>query len=243
MAKFDISAAANGIKTGDPLEAKVEPDRTRRGLRSDSIRMRGARVAMGPIHRGIHPQVGTAAILSYLLLSSTSGADPVALGPTGTAPDVPQRTSSPAVANAPLPPSWDLDGLYLWLGPTGAASREGAQWDSTFGGDATVIRVREHESLGAVGATLGAARWTVRGGGRIWLDALAGTPALGHMFGVSAGPFVELSDLHHPRLGGSLGVWAFVGVTPYARVGTVEGLGAFAEVGLHIALPVIRSRR
>lgn len=194
---------------------------------------------MGPNHRGIHPQVGTAAILSYLLSSTAALAD----GPTSVAPDVPPRTTTPAVANRPLPPSWDLDGLYLWLGPTGAASREGSQWDSTIGGDATVIRVREHEMLGAVGGTLGAARWTARGGGRIWLDALAGTPAWGRMFGASAGPFLELSDLHHPRLGGSVGVWAFFGVTPYARIGAVSGLGAFAEVGLHIALPVIRSRR
>ncbi len=198
---------------------------------------------MGPIHRGIQPQVGTAAILSFLLLSSTSVADPLALGPTGVAPDVPPRTTTPVVAAQPLPPSWDLDGLYLWLGPTGAASFEGSQWDSTFGGDATVIRVREHELLGAAGATLGAARWTERGGGRIWLDGLLGTPLLGHMAGLSAGPFVELSDIHHPRVGGSVGVWAFLGVTPYARVGAVEGLGTFAEIGLHIALPVIRSRR
>ena len=143
----------------------------------------------------------------------------------------------------PRPPTWDLDGLYLWLGPIAAASREASQWDSTIGGDATVIRVREHESLGAIGGTLGAARWTARGGGRIWLDGLAGTPAWGRMFGVSAGPFVELADLHHPRIGGSIGVWAFLGVTPYARIGAVSGLGAFAEVGLHIALPVLRSRR
>ncbi len=194
---------------------------------------------MGPVLRGIHPQVGTTAILSLLLLSSPAHAD----GPTSLVPDVPARTTTPTAAAQPLPPSWDLDGLYLWLGPTGAASWEGSQWDSTIGGDATVIRVREHEPLGAVGATLGAARWTVRGGGRIWLDGLAGTPALGRMFGASAGPFVELSDLHHPRIGGSIGIWAFLGVTPYARVGAVEGLGAFAEVGLHIALPVIRSRR
>ncbi len=194
---------------------------------------------MGPDLRGIHPQVGTAAILSLLLLSAAARAD----GPTSIAPDVPPRTTSPVAAAQPLPPSWDLDGLYLWLGPTGAASWEGSQWDSTIGGDATVIRVREEHMLGAIGATLGAARWTERGGARIWLDGLAGTPALGRMFGVSAGPFVELSALQHPRVGGSIGVWAFLGVTPYARIGAASGVGAFAEVGLHIALPVIRSRR
>jgi hypothetical protein len=138
-------------------------------------------------------------------------------------------------------PSWDLDGLYIWLGPTGAASRIDADWDSTFGADATVVRVRERAALGVIGATLGASRWTARGGGRIWLDGLLGT-RVGRMVGVSAGPLLELSELSHPRLGGSLGLWAFVGVTPFVRVGTVSDLGNFVEIGVHIALPVIRRR-
>jgi hypothetical protein len=167
-------------------------------------------------------------------------ADPVSSIP----PDPPPSTApSPAPV---LRPSWDLDGTYLWLGPTGAASWAGAHgmtdagWDSTFGADATIVRVREHELLGAIGGSLGASRWTVRGGGRIWVDALAGTPLLGHMIGASAGPLVELSDTAHPRFGGSIGVWGFLGVTPFARVGVVDSLGTFAEIGVHIALPVIR---
>jgi hypothetical protein len=146
------------------------------------------------------------------------------------------------VPAAPPLPSWDLDGLYLWLGPTIAAGRGGAEWDSTFGGDATVIRVREREHLGVLGLTFGASRWTVRGGGRVWLDGLVGT-RLGRMVGLSAGPVLELSELAHPRLGGSVGVWAFLGVTPFVRAGTVQQLGGFVEVGVHIALPVIRWRR
>ena len=51
---------------------------------------------------------------------------------------------------------------------------------------------------------------------------------------------VELGELAHPRPGGSIGLWAFVGVTPFVRVGIVEKLGGFAEVGLHISLPVLR---
>ena len=147
----------------------------------------------------------------------------------------PQPTAPPAEAV----PSWDLDGTYLWLGPSGAASRIDAEWDSTIGADITVIRVRERNVLGAVGATLGASRWTVRGGGRIWLDGLVGTRVL-RMVGVSAGPLVELSELAHPRLGGSLGLWAFVGVTPFVRAGMVSDLGGFVEIGVHVALPVIR---
>jgi hypothetical protein len=157
-------------------------------------------------------------------------------------------------------PSWDLDGLYLWLGPTGAASRiarsgpaggrstpDGstqvidAQWDSTIGASLSIVRVREAEALGAIGASLGASRWTERGGGRVWLDGIVGT-RLGRMVGVTAGPLLELSELSRPRVGASVGAWAFVGVTPFVRLGTVQDLGGFVEIGVHIALPVIRRR-
>jgi hypothetical protein len=60
------------------------------------------------------------------------------------------------------------------------------------------------------------------------------------MYGASIGPLVELSELAHPRVGGSVGIWAFFGPTPYARVGVVEEIGAFVEIGLHLALPVFR---
>lgn len=155
-------------------------------------------------------------------------------------PDPPERSGPPVVAPATFKMSSDLDGLYLWIGPVGAASHVDAQWDSTFGGDVSVVRVREHELVGTIGVTAGASLWTVRGGERIWVDALAGTQLLGHMAGVSAGPILEIADLHHPRVGGSVGLWAFAGVTPFVRVGEVQQLGMFAEIGVHIALPAIR---
>lgn len=163
-------------------------------------------------------------------------ADPVAVT---IVPDAPRRAQVPTLPAPTLWPSWNLDGLYVWLGPTAAASFVHSRWDSTFGADATVVRVRERESLGVIGGTLSASRWTVRGGGRVSVDALVGTH-IGRMVGASIGPIVELSDVAHPRLGASVGVWAFVGITPFARVGVVEGLGAFAEIGVHIALPVVR---
>ena len=171
----------------------------------------------------------------------TSYARADAYVPTQIDPDPPSRRAPAAAGAVAAEPSWDLDGLYLWLGPTGAASRIDAEWDSTIGADATVIRIRERETLGAIGVTLGASRWTVRDGGRIWLDGLAGT-RLWRMVGVSAGPIVELAELAHPRFGGSVGVWAFFGVAPYVRTGMVSDLGGFVEVGVHIALPVLRSR-
>src|SRR6185369_10345500 len=97
----------------------------------------------------------------------------------------------------------------------------------------------EGAGLGAIGAAAGASLWAARGGGRLWLDGLAGTRLGGRMLGASIGPLVELGELAHARVGGSVGLWAFLGPTPYARVGIVED-GAFVEVGLHLALPVFR---
>jgi hypothetical protein len=159
---------------------------------------------------------------------------------SSTIPDPPARRGPPAVGPSRLPASSDLDGLYVWLGPIGAAGRLDSTWDSTFGADLSIVRVREGARLGTVGATAGAGLWTERGGGRIWLDGVAGTRLGGRMYGASIGPLVELSELAHPRIGGSIGLWAFFGATPYARAGIVEDLGPFVEVGLHLALPVFR---
>ena len=187
--------------------------------------------------RGILSPVGWILICCWLL-GNHSDADPLAFVPTTISPDPPPQT-------APEPPrtfrdSSDLDGTYLWLGPEGAANWIDSQWDSTFGIDASIVRVRERETAAALGASLGAAKWTSRGGGRLWTDLLVGTSLGGHMIGVSAGPLLELSDFAHPKIGGSVGIWGFVGITPYARVGTVSGLGNFAEIGIHIALPAFR---
>src|SRR5438270_8818954 len=184
MAKFDISRAAGDPNTGVGKQANDEPAPLQRHLRSDSIRMPPRSGRRRRIRWGVHSQVGLPAILACFL-----GVIPIA-------------NAEPSV----LRPSWDLDGFYVWLGPTGAASHIDAQWDSTFGGDAAFVRVREREAIGACGATLGASRWTVRGGGRIWIDALIGTRVLGHMVGASAGPIVELAELDRPHYGGSVGV-------------------------------------
>ncbi len=157
-----------------------------------------------------------------------------------TLPDPPPRRGSPVVGPSRLRPAQDLDGLYVWLGPIGAAGRLDATWDSTFGADLSIVRVREGAPLGTIGATAGASLWTERGGGRIWLDGIAGTRLGGRMYGASIGPLVELAELAHARFGGSIGVWAFFGVAPYARAGVVEDLGGFVEIGLHVALPVLR---
>jgi hypothetical protein len=169
-------------------------------------------------------------------LASTAVADPAVT----TVPDAPAARQPVVVPPATFRSSWDLDGTYLWLGPIGAASFVDSTWDSTFGGEAAVVVVRERSPLGLFGANLGASRWTERGGGRVWVDGLAGTRLLGRMVGASLGPILELSELARPKLGASIGVWGFAGITPFARVGTVSQLGMFAELGVHIALPVLR---
>jgi len=196
-------------------------------------------IALKAIHWGFGPQVFARpfqrALAALLVMLQTAAADPVA----ATIPDAPAAPQPVVVPRASLPPSWDLDGTYLWLGPIGAASFLD-KWDSTFGGEAAVVVIRERAVLGLAGVDLGASRWTVRGGGRIWIDGIFGTRLLGRMVGASVGPILELSDVVHPKLGASIGVWGFVGVTPFARVGTVTDLGMFAELGIHIALPVLR---
>jgi hypothetical protein len=163
-----------------------------------------------------------------------------AADPVTTVPDAPSTPPPVVVPPARFAPTWDLDGTYLWLGPVGAASRIDARWDSTFGGEAAVVAVHERATLGLYGATIGASRWTARGGGRVWVDGLLGTPLAGRMMGASIGSILELSDLAHPKLGASIGVWGFFGITPFARIGAVSDLGMFAELGVHIALPIVR---
>lgn len=168
------------------------------------------------------------------------GVTSAAADPASTIPDPPARSEAPVVGPPRFRPSWDLDGTYVWLGPTIAASHVVGAWDSTVGGDLAIIRIRERSPLSAIGGTAGGSLWTERGGGRLWADALVGTRLGGWMIGATAGPIVELSDVVHPRYGASFGVFAFLGVTPFARLGYVEGLGGFFEIGVHLTLPVLR---
>jgi hypothetical protein len=155
-------------------------------------------------------------------------------------PDPPARSAAPHVSPGQFGPSWDLDGTYLWLGPMGTATHVDTDWDSTIGGQAAVTRVRERNALAAVGGAFGASLWTERRGGRLWLDVIAATRIGGWMVGASAGPILELHSTQHPRVGGTVAVWGFVGITPFARVGAVDELGWFGELGVCIALPVLK---
>ena len=144
-------------------------------------------------------------------------------------------------APAPLRAASDLDGLYLWVGPTGAATRIEGGWDSIFGGGVQVLRVREGAWLGAVGAWIGGGHYAERDGGRVWVEGVVGTRRLlGQMIGVSVGPVVELGDLRHPRVGVQGSIWCFAGVVPYAKAGVLEASGSYVELGLSLSLPALR---
>ena len=185
--------------------------------------------------------IGVTATASTALAapSASPGTQPT-LTPIAT--DLPPRSGAP-VSGGPsgFRESSNLDGFYLWLGPVGAATRLDPGWDSVFGGDLAAVRVREHQRLGAVGGDFGFSKYTASSGGRLWLDAVVGTRLGGRaMVGLTAGPVLEVSDLQHPRAGASVGAWAFVGVTPFVRIGVVNESGVFVEIGLHVALPVFR---
>lgn len=135
----------------------------------------------------------------------------------------------------------DLDGLHLFVGPVGAATQIGGEWDSAWGGTAALVRVRERAGIGVVGGWLGAAHYGASDGGRVWLDGVVGTRrVLGKMLGVGAGPVVELGALQHPRLGMQGSIWCFAGVVPYARLGVLESSGSFVELGVSVSLPALR---
>lgn len=135
----------------------------------------------------------------------------------------------------------DLDGLHLFVGPIGAATHVGGDWDSAWGGSLVLLRVREQAWLGTAGAWLGGAHYAATDGGRLWLDGVIGTRRLvGRMIGVGAGSVVELGQLQHPRLGAQASIWCFAGVVPYARLGVLDASGPFVELGVSLSIPTLR---
>lgn len=147
----------------------------------------------------------------------------------------------PPQAQPTLRASSDLDGGYLYLGPVGAAISIDGAWDGAFGASLSWLRVREHRPVAAAGVSLGAARYSARDGGRVWLEGIAGTRrVLGVLAGITAGPLLELGDVQHARPGVTGGIWLFAGVTPFVRAGFVAQAGGFVEAGLQVPLPVWR---
>jgi hypothetical protein len=151
--------------------------------------------------------------------------------------------SRPAAADdAPrLRSTADLDGIYLALGPAGGAVYTRSSWDSGFGGEISLVRVREQEFLGALGLGIGGIRFATEDRGRIWADVQLGSRRpLGLGAGLNAGVTAELDAVIPPRWGAQATLWVFLGVLPYVRVGTIQQSGLFVDLGVKIALPVLR---
>ncbi len=142
----------------------------------------------------------------------------------------------------------DLDGFYITLGPVMNAVRASGVWDASFGGEALLMRVRERAALSAAGIGLGAARYARagdrgvdRGSGRVWADFhLATRPLGGPVVGIGIGAAADIDPVIAPRWGAQLTIWAFVGVIPFVRIGTIQKNGAYIDFGIKVALPAVR---
>ena len=145
--------------------------------------------------------------------------------------------SLPAAGRADLPSPADLDGWYLTIGPVGAASHVAGDWLSAFGLEASVVRVTEHGLPGAIGLCGGGVSYAGRAGGRLWaeIEVGLGSPL---PLGLGVGAAVEVDPVEPPRSGVEATLWAYAGLVPYVRVGTVKISGGFIEAGVMIKVPV-----
>ncbi len=133
----------------------------------------------------------------------------------------------------------NLDGTYIGLGPVASALWIDGEVDGAFGGEASLLRIREHAALTAVGAWVGGYKYSERNGGRVWLELLFGISTPLVPIGVALGPTIEPRELGAARVGGQLSVWLFAGALPYVRVATFDRGPTVLEVGLRVTLPAI----
>ncbi len=239
----DRAVAGAGGDTDPRVEASVGPveaSRVGRQIPGDRTRLRTADHAAGGVsaRRSSPPRALGPQVPAGRTWSERRGRALVAVAAVGVL-NVGPAAADPAPRT--LRAASDLDGLHLWLGPVGAATRVEGDWDSAWGGTVAVVRVRERAPLAAAGLWLGGARYAARDGGRLWLDGIAGTRRLGgRMLGVGVGPVLELGELRHLRPGAQASIWCFAGVVPYARVGVLEASGPFVELGLSLSVPALR---
>lgn len=142
----------------------------------------------------------------------------------------------------------DLDGLYLALGPVASVMHSGSAYDGSFGGEISLVRVRERAIVRATGLNIGAVRYAQvgarglgRGYGRMWadLEGAVGRPR-GLVAGLALGITAEVDPIEEPRWGAQATIWTFVGVIPFVRVGSVQKNGTYIDFGIKVALPVLR---
>ena len=131
---------------------------------------------------------------------------------------------------------------FVAVAAVAGADRVAGTWDEGFGGEVGVGHLtRAGEAGTSWVVSVGALAFATRTGGRAWTEVAVARRPLGDvLIGVGLGPAIELDRQRKPRLGAEATLWAYTGIVPYLRVGTVEREGAFAEAGLRIALPAAR---
>lgn len=130
---------------------------------------------------------------------------------------------------------------YLVLAPLGGAVHLGGSWDAGSGAALSLVRVRAGRGLALAGTQVGGLRLASREHGLVWADLLAGSRALGGLLmGLGAGVHAELSPVFSMRWGGHATIWAFLGITPYGRIGVVQRAGTYVEFGIQVPLPAFR---
>lgn len=212
-----------------PRKARGGPQ----GLRGATSRDHTSRGRAPLGRRGVGRLQWRAAVSLVVGALLASGGGP---GPTSALADEPAPTRPPTFRSTA-----DLDGTYLWLGPSGAAARVDDGWYSSWGGGVQLVRVRERARVGVVGAWLSGVHYAGRDGGRVALEAVIGTRrVLGPMLGLGLGPVLELGERHHPWAGGQVSAWLYAGVSPYVRLGAVANAGAYLELGVQVSLPARR---
>jgi len=132
-----------------------------------------------------------------------------------------------------------LKAFYVAIGPIGVVQRAEGNWDSAFGAELNLTRVRESAAISALGLSIGGSKLSERDGGRFWLGALAGIDRLpGKVpIGLSLGGILDVDAVRHARWGGYATLWFYAGVMPFVRVSTIQKSGSGVELGLSIPLP------
>ena len=178
-----------------------------------------------PHRRGSYPCVRVWSAAALLLVSAAT---------------VPARADTAPPAED-LAQSAELDGVYLALGPRGAAVRSEGGWDAAFGAELSIYRYRDDARLSILGISGGVLQLSELDGGHALAELGAGTRVAGEFrLGAALGITARLSPIRHPRWGAHATVWGFAGAIPYARAGILQDTGMFMDFGVRIALPALR---
>jgi len=172
--------------------------------------------------------------VSYLLVVTSANAETPAAGtplePVASPIETAQTTGN-------------LDGVYLFVGPTGGTIHAGGEWDSSIGGHLSIATYSEHRALTLAAIDLGLTQVGREAGGRAWITPSVGSRVAGSLVVFSAGLSAQWDPVEPPKLGPVATIGWFVGVLPTLSVGRHQRSGTFVEVGLRLTLPALRFSR